>query len=413
MPEVVDGEEEDSFDSLFAAASQLVPHPVPQVASIIEGGGQGQGQGSRTGSRGGSRAPSGPPSRGSPARKGTMSSLCPANPPSRSHSMRDQTDLMREKFQSKYQQRRMSTKAPAVATNSKPGSRHNSIPAGEDVEVTRQFLATNKKVINRGDSFKRKERPALGQKGERKTQNIQIKLNGTPEPAPEDVGRRQRQRDRTPSKLYRVAFIGCSEVGKTSIMEQFMSSEHADVYDDKELDIQEEEIDSRTITVDVNGTENRLSLIEAEDSDVSLSDILEENNPDCVVIVYAVDDRESYTFAHKSLIWMKRNSQLGRSIILVGNKADLARSRVVETCEGCDLAVEFGVKFTETSPGMGHRIDELLVGIVMQLRLHEDVCLKPEKDSSGGTLMATVKGIFNIFTSREEERRKVARNLNI
>ena len=31
----------------------------------------------------------------------------------------------------------------------------------EDVEVTRQFLAVNKKVINRGDSFRRRERPNM------------------------------------------------------------------------------------------------------------------------------------------------------------------------------------------------------------------------------------------------------------
>ena len=52
----------------------------------------------------------------------------------------------------------------------------------------------------------------------------------------------------------------------------------------------------------------------------------------------------------------------------VGNKADLERSRVLQTSDGCDLAIEFGAKFTETSPGMGHHIDELLVGIVMQMR---------------------------------------------
>jgi hypothetical protein len=30
-----------------------------------------------------------------------------------------------------------------------------------DVEVTRQFLATNKRIINRGDSFKRRENRTL------------------------------------------------------------------------------------------------------------------------------------------------------------------------------------------------------------------------------------------------------------
>ena len=54
--------------------------------------------------------------------------------------------------------------------------------------------------------------------------------------------------------------------------------------------------------------------------------------------------------------------------VQVGNKADLERSRVLQTSDGCDLAIEFGAKFTETSPGMGHHIDELLVGIVMQMR---------------------------------------------
>jgi hypothetical protein len=48
----------------------------------------------------------------------------------------------------------------------------------------------------------------------------------------------------------------------------------------------------------------------------------------------------------------------------------------VEATEGCDLAVQYGVKFTETSPGCGHHIDELLVGIVMQLRSGTVVALE-------------------------------------
>ena len=74
-------------------------------------------------------------------------------------------------------------------------------------------------------------------------------------------------------------------------------------------------------------------------------------------------------YARSCISWLSENNHLsGKSTILVGNKTDLARSRVVGTPEGCNLAVRFGVKFAETSPGMGHHIDELLVGIVMQLR---------------------------------------------
>ena len=49
-------------------------------------------------------------------------------------------------------------------------------------------------------------------------------------------------------------------------------------------------------------------------------------------------------------------------------QSDLARARAVRAGRGCELALRHGVKFTESSAGMGHRVDELLVGIVMQLR---------------------------------------------
>merc|ERR1712038_990130 len=120
-----------------------------------------------------------------------------------------------------------------------------------------------------------------------------------------------------------------------------------------------------------NGEESRITMIEVSDGEDFLS--TEELNPDCYVLVYAVDDDQSFEYAKKCLRWLtSSNSLAGKSSILVGNKADLERSRVLQTSDGCDLAVEFGAKFTETSPGMGHHIDELLVGIVMQMRLSEN-----------------------------------------
>ena len=62
--------------------------------------------------------------------------------------MRDQTSHMREKYQTKYSQRRLSNKNSSpvpVGLGSRSGSRNNSLP-GDEVEVTRQFLTTNKKV---------------------------------------------------------------------------------------------------------------------------------------------------------------------------------------------------------------------------------------------------------------------------
>ena len=94
----------------------------------------------------------------------------------------------------------------------------------------------------------------------------------------------------------------------------------------------------------------------------------------------------------------------------MGNKADLARTRAVDTAEGCDLAVQYRLKFTETSPGLGHHIDELLVWIVMQLRLHEDRSPAQQPQQS---VKQALRGFLHIFTGREDEKRKSCRNLNM
>ena len=124
-----------------------------------------------------------------------------------------------------------------------PGSRHNSLVPG-DLEVTRQFLATNKKVINRGDSFKKKQRPATNKaeveinihESEGEDEEIIIKNEDTKDDNLSDNIIKEKV-DKHPKKIYRVAFLGGGEVGKTSIIDQFMSSEHADVYEDLNNDV--------------------------------------------------------------------------------------------------------------------------------------------------------------------------------
>ena len=47
------------------------------------------------------------------------------------------------------------------------------------------------------------------------------------------------------------------------------------------------------LTVDVNNIMAQLSLVEVEAED-ELSRVVEDYNPDCFVLVYAVDDRDSF-----------------------------------------------------------------------------------------------------------------------
>ena len=150
---------DQNFDSLFIAAESKAGQEMGDlqravVARALPSINQPSSQGS---SRQGSRCGSGHGSRGSPARKATptCNTLCPSNPtvmemkagginPSRSHSMREQTSHMREKYK-----RRPSIKnSSPIPLSSRGNSRNNSLPM-EELEVTRQFLATNKKVGKR------------------------------------------------------------------------------------------------------------------------------------------------------------------------------------------------------------------------------------------------------------------------
>ena len=44
----------------------------------------------------------------------------------------------------------------------------------------------------------------------------------------------------------------------------------------------------------------------------------------------------------------------------------------LSTTEGKKLAMSFGAKFIETSAGIQHNVDELLVGVLKQIRLREE-----------------------------------------
>lgn len=90
--------------------------------------------------------------------------------------------------------------------------------------------------------------------------------------------------------------------------------------------------------------------------------------PHGCVVVYSVVQRSSFRQAEEIVNYLWReNITRDKAVILVGNKADLARSRLIPTAEGKALAKSRDAKFIETSSGIQHNVDELLVGILKQV----------------------------------------------
>ncbi len=111
--------------------------------------------------------------------------------------------------------------------------------------------------------------------------------------------------------------------------------------------------------------------------------------PDALVIVYSVVDSDSLRSVEEILQYLWRSgSSNDKAVIMVGNKADLVRTRTVNITgitvitvitvfplkpltftEAKSVATSYDCKYTETSGALNHNVDELLVGILKQIRL--------------------------------------------
>ncbi|CAG4969060.1 unnamed protein product [Colias eurytheme] len=227
----------------------------------------------------------------------------------------------------------------------------------EEYYRLRHFSITGKGVVNRGDSLRSR----------RSRSNTSVASSAS---STEAVTRASAPCSLASSRdssaglsSYRVLVLGGPGVGKSSLVGQFMTSEYLHAYD--------------TSIDDESGEKSVCVLLAGEESEITFLDsppdnIISEGCAHGYCVVYSTADRNSFAEAEKQLqtLWAAGHTAR-RAVILVGNKADLARSRVVPTDEGKALATSYECKFIETSVGINHNVDELLVGLLTQIRLKQ------------------------------------------
>ncbi|XP_037932373.1 ras-like protein 1 [Teleopsis dalmanni] len=149
----------------------------------------------------------------------------------------------------------------------------------------------------------------------------------------------------------------------------------------------------KTVSVLVDGIETDLEIIDHPACEMSTEAFCSTYNIDLFVVVYSVVDRNSFKAAEKVLQYLKENEMLlTRGAILVGNKTDLERHREVTRQMGRKLAKEIACKFIETSSGLDHNVDELLVGVVAQVKLNpQRIHNLSERDRQRLNLQSTIQ----------------------
>ncbi|XP_061197149.1 GTP-binding protein RAD-like [Saccostrea echinata] len=231
----------------------------------------------------------------------------------------------------------------------------------ESFQRVRSFKMTSKGLINHGDSVRNKNRSTSA------SRSSSLKENRRQRMASNDSCDTCSSVSSCSSGYYRVVILGTHSVGKTAIMNQFMTSEYTGG-----LDLgPEENSNSMNVSVLLDGEESSLEFM---DSTVD-QDIVCESFFDAFVFVFSVDDVTSFERVNNTMYHLRHNLGSDRPFILVANKIDLVRNRKVTPAEVRKVANRHDAKYIETSVTLHHHVDELLVGILRQIRIKLNIIL--------------------------------------
>uniref|UniRef100_T1J265 Uncharacterized protein n=1 Tax=Strigamia maritima TaxID=126957 RepID=T1J265_STRMM len=172
---------------------------------------------------------------------------------------------------------------------------------------------------------------------------------------------------------YSVAVVGSQGVGKTSLVNQFISTEKSSLDHDDYTDVR---IQDKCLQITLNGEMSDLIFHDQPAAKIPPEIMIREKDVDAYLVLFSITDRVSFCRAKSILAFLHQCDFIkDKAVILVGNKTDLERGRVVQTegrCkyrEGKSVAISYECKFIETSDWMTHNVDELLVGLLSQIRL--------------------------------------------
>ncbi|OAD61265.1 GTP-binding protein RAD [Eufriesea mexicana] len=155
----------------------------------------------------------------------------------------------------------------------------------------------------------------------------------------------------------------------------------------------DDEFGEKTVSILLDGEESEMVFIDHPHVEMSVENSLSTYEPHACIVVYSIVSRTSFQVAEEMLnyLWREHHTQ-ERSVIVVGNKSDLARSRTVTANEGKQLATLRECKFIETSSGIQHNVDELLVGVLKQIRLRESRDKKLKRQGSKRKILSKLHG---------------------
>ena len=144
--------------------------------------------------------------------------------------------------------------------------------------------------------------------------------------------------------IFKVLFLGNSNVGKSSLFLRFVD----DIWNDTfvptigvDFKIKTLEIDQKKVKLqiwDTAGQERFKNIISSYYRGVH-----------GILLIYDVTDKDSFKNLNNWLIEIEKNANKNVVKVLIGNKADLEDKRIISYNQGMEFADMYGLKYIETS----------------------------------------------------------------
>ncbi|KAL3859580.1 hypothetical protein ACJMK2_009796 [Sinanodonta woodiana] len=276
-----------------------------------------------------------------------------------------------------------------------------------EVAMVRSFKMTPKGPVNKGDTLrKRWSGPSVwtgcavscdSQEVIPHTVSVpSINRPRTPSTTSQDSGTISSTASSAAPSYFRILLLGSHGVGKSLLTKHFMSSENVFTSD-------ETAASEAAVSIVLDGEESIMEFCSVFTDTLPSEDI----NVDAYVVVFSITDRESFSRSLTLLHHLRNDLGTDRTMVLVANKTDLVRNRMVSGAEARSAACTYKCKYIETSATLNHNVDELLVGTLSQIRLKlnpdaifEKVSKTPEKERKGSIQIA--KNVLNKLLNRQK-----------
>ncbi|KAG8347201.1 ADP ribosylation factor family Ras of Complex Roc domain [Trypanosoma vivax] len=165
-----------------------------------------------------------------------------------------------------------------------------------------------------------------------------------------------------------IAVLGSDGVGKSCLVLQYLQGHFVEKYDATIEDIYRKQmrVNDRTVMMTIVDTSGQEAFAPMRYHYVKK----------CrgIVLVYSITDAESFTDVKKSLQWIPRsNGSLLVPCVLVGNKVDESRHRMVSTVEGSNFAKQVKCPFFEVTARDRGSVEQMFTTLVRAIEGEESV----------------------------------------